>query len=185
MISDVHLGKIHHFRLNGYPLPSKASENNYLRLERLIKTWSPERVIFLGDLFHSKINQDWYIFESFVLSYPDISFELIKGNHDILDEALFTKVFDTVYQEECILGPFRLTHDILPSPNFYNICGHIHPAVRIKGKGLQSIRLPCFYFTKEYAILPAFGVFTGSFTISPSKDDRTYIIADNEVIQFG
>lgn len=184
LISDVHLGKIDHFRKNGFPLPPDASKSNYLKIDRLIKNYIPDRVLFLGDLFHSILNQDWFHFEAFVLSHPKISFELIKGNHDILDSAHFENVFDVIYEEECTITPFRFTHDILPSEEYYNICGHIHPSVRIKGKGLQSVRLPCFYFSDRYAILPAFGIFTGTFTISPKKSDSVYIIAENEVILF-
>jgi len=105
------------------------------------------------------------------------------GNHDILDRKILVQALDLIHEQDCQLGPFLLTHDPQPGSGLYNLCGHIHPAIRIKGVGLQSERLPCFYFSEDYGILPAFGSFTGAHTLTPSKKDSVYIIAENEVIQ--
>ncbi|HNU41619.1 MAG TPA: phosphoesterase, partial [Cyclobacteriaceae bacterium] len=66
----------------------------------------------------------------------------------------------------------------------YNLSGHIHPAVRLKGTGRQSVMLPCFYFGKQQGILPAFGSFTGMARIVPKKEDRIFVIAENKVIAY-
>jgi len=184
LISDVHLGKVDHFRKNGIGIPSKATLGNYHLLQHLIQTYSPERILFLGDIFHSTLNKDWLRFRSFVEANQFISFELVKGNHDILDNALFEEVFDQIYHEQLVLKPFLFTHDIVKDKELYNLCGHIHPSIRIKGKGLQSIRLPCFYFAEDHGILPAFGSFTGTYTLTPSSSDTVYVIAEDEVLSF-
>jgi metallophosphoesterase superfamily enzyme len=58
-----------------------------------------------------------------------------------------------------------------------HICGHIHPVVRMKGKGRQKIRLRCFIKEPTRLILPAFGYFTGGFEIKPQEEIIIYPIA--------
>jgi metallophosphoesterase superfamily enzyme len=63
----------------------------------------------------------------------------------------------------------------------YALAGHVHPAVRIAGAGLQSERLPCFVVGRQRAILPAFGSFTGSATQTWAKDDAIVAIAEERL----
>ena len=64
----------------------------------------------------------------------------------------------------------------------FNVCGHIHPGVRIPVGLRQSIRTPCFYFGKKHAILPAFGIFTGNYIINPAVNDSIYAIVEERII---
>ena len=182
LISDVHLGKVDHFRKNGIGIPSGASMINYTRLSGLFNRLKPRRVIFLGDLFHSDQNTDWFIFQAFIKNYQHIQFTLIKGNHDIIQDEKLQSLMDEVIDIGLELGPFYLTHEPLEHHSLYNLCGHIHPAVRLRGKGLQSVRLPCFYFKTNQCILPAFGSFTGGYTIEPKNYEDVFVVAENEVI---
>lgn len=181
IISDLHLGKIDHFRKNGLAIPSKANDKNYKLLTLLFQRLKPVEVLFLGDLFHSDHNQDWTRFQGFLAQYSDIKFVLIKGNHDILHETLFDNLLDEVHTEGLSKGPFYLSHEPVDH-SLYNICGHIHPSVKIKGHGKPSVRLPCFFFEHNRGILPAFGVFTGSYTMEPKKNDHVYIVCEGEVV---
>ncbi len=180
LIADSHLGKIQHFRKSGIAVPGRADLENILRLEALILKYKPEQVIFLGDLFHSDMNYEWLEFKSFVKKYREVRFVLIQGNHDILHLGSY-KMFE-LHQEPLRYGPFILSHEPLDGSNLYNLCGHIHPGVRMTGLGRQSMRLPCYYFTKNQGVLPAFGVFTGLHMLKPSKQDSIFIIAGSEVI---
>ena len=183
LISDIHLGKISHFRKNGMALPPSASEDNYERLSTLLKRYRPERVVFLGDLFHSSYNQDWDRFGEFLSSFSDISFELVLGNHDILDKQDFVTVLDHVYTKSLIEPPFLLTHHPTTDREYYNLCGHIHPSFIVRGKGRQSLRLPCFHFSEHCGILPAFGTFTGTFNIRPETGDQIFLVANDELVK--
>ncbi len=183
-ISDVHLGKVNHFRKNGFPIPQAAGIDNYNRLKAVIHHTQPHSIIFLGDLFHSHINQDWLLFESFAKEFPGIKLELVVGNHDIINRDILLNVVDDIHEEEYILSPFILTHHPRSDNEYYNLCGHIHPSVRIKGRGHQSIKLPCFYFTPTSGILPAFGSFTGTHTIVPENHDDVFLIVKGEVVRF-
>ncbi|MGB8193324.1 MAG: hypothetical protein WCF67_15445, partial [Chitinophagaceae bacterium] len=82
-------------------------------------------------------------------------------------------------------GPFTFVHDLEAcekEEHEYIFSGHIHPGICISGAGRQSLRLPCFYFTKKYAVLPAFSHFTGLATIEPNAQKTVFAIADKTII---
>jgi metallophosphoesterase superfamily enzyme len=56
--------------------------------------------------------------------------------------------------------------------------------VTIRGSGRQKERLPCFLIGEHVALLPAFGSFTGTFTVKPNPRDRVYLVAEGEVLAF-
>ncbi len=183
-IADLHLGKVEHFRKEGFPLPVQAGHASINKLEELIKKINPEEVIFLGDLFHSNYNSAWITFKNSMEIFHEKKFTLVIGNHDILSDEDYSDSVLEVVPEPYILEPFILTHhpeEEVPI-NLYNLCGHIHPAVRLKGRAMQSMRLPCFYFSDHVGILPAFGTFTGSHTIQAQAGERVYVVADDRVI---
>ena len=68
--------------------------------------------------------------------------------------------------------------------NKYNLCGHIHPAIKIFGSAKQSLRVECFYFGEKHGILPAFGRFTGNAKMPKrKKEDTVLAIANQKIIQ--
>lgn len=179
LLSDLHLGKAGHFRKFGVPVPSHVHLGDLKRLSTLINTYLPEQIIFLGDLFHSDYNIDWEYFCDWILDYDSLSFTLVKGNHDILYRLDYQEAGLNVI-EELIIGDFSLTHE-KKSNQLYNISGHIHPSVRLKGAARQGMTLPCFYFADDHGYLPAFGAFTGYANITPKERDKIYVIADKSV----
>ena len=185
LLADLHFGKINHFRKSGIPVPSKANDQNSEFLIDLLNRLKPERVIFLGDLFHSHYNEEWEVLGQVLHHFSSCSFELVKGNHDIMSNLQYERHKMRVHKRELKIGPFMLTHEPLENSrdDFYNIAGHIHPGVHLSGKGRQSLTLPCFYFGKHQGIIPAFGSFTGLAKISPKKDDRIFVIADGKILK--
>lgn len=181
LISDVHLGKVSHFRKYGAAIPQKAIQANFDLMNEVVEFFNPNTIYFLGDLFHSHINNEWKYFEDWV-SKNQPKIKLINGNHDIISplkyEALGIKVLDELVEKN-----FLLTHHPEEREGFFNFCGHIHPAVKIHGSGKQSLRLPCFFKSPNQLILPAFGEFTGSFTLIPTKKDQVYAIAEGLIIK--
>ncbi len=181
LLADLHLGKVSHFRKNGISVPAMAEKNNLWRLADILLKHQPEKVIFLGDLFHSKFNTSWNSFVDFLNSFPKIEFILIKGNHDILPEQTFNeagiKVLDALE-----IHPFLFTHNAVET-DLYNIHGHIHPGVRIRGSGRQSLTLPCFHFGIKTGVFPSFGDFTGLYKIKPTKNDRVFVSNGNGVVE--
>jgi DNA ligase-associated metallophosphoesterase len=183
LLADLHLGKINHFRKSGIAVPSKANDHNLEILMDVIALTNPQRIICLGDLFHSHYNPEWEVFGELVKHYAHISFELVLGNHDIMSEQQYSRKGIKVH-DKLMIGSFLLTHHPMEEvpQDVYNISGHLHPGVHMKGRGKQSIMLPCFYFGVQQAILPAFGLFTGLARIAPKKNDKVFVVADNSVM---
>lgn len=186
LIADLHFGKINHFRKSGIPVPARANDKNSETLISLLQQTKPERVIFLGDLFHSHYNEEWEVVGQIRKHFASCQFELVVGNHDILSAVQYERHHVQVTKNQLQLGKFLLTHEPLAEvpDGWYNLCGHIHPAVQLRGSGKQSVTLPCFYFGSNQAILPAFGSFTGMARIVPKKEDRIFVIADNKLIAY-
>ncbi len=182
ILSDLHLGKGMHFRKAGLPIPLISHQKDFAQLIELLKTPNLEQVIFLGDLFHSSYNSDWELLGEVLKDYQHLEFILVQGNHDILHQQHYTrfgfKVVDVLH-----LSSFVFSHEPLENPAAYNIYGHIHPGVRLQGKGRQSLRLPCFFFSQNYAVLPSFGKLTGLYALQPKKGDAIFAIADAKVVQ--
>ena len=180
VIADAHLGKAAHFRKNGIALPLAMVQKDLDRLQGLLDTFQPETVLFLGDLFHSQPNVEWNWFGDWLSRNTHVTFELVLGNHDRdLQQHEVHKMLQTSTEKE--IGPFVFTHEPLEQPHatLYNICGHIHPGVRLSGKGGQHLRLPCFWFGEKQGILPAFGNLTGAVPLKGKA--KIYAIAQNQL----
>jgi DNA ligase-associated metallophosphoesterase len=183
-IADLHLGKINHFRRSGIPVPAKANDKNLELLIDLLNLTKPERVICLGDLFHSHYNPEWEVFGEVVKHFGNVSFELVLGNHDIMSRVQYRRK-GILLHDTLRLDPFIFTHHPLTEIELkcYNIAGHIHPGVNLRGKGKQSLTLPCFYFGECSGLLPAFGMFTGLAKIRPKKEDKVFVIVEDKIIE--
>jgi len=184
LIADLHLGKASHFRKAGIPVPNGVYDENIETLIKLLQWKRPERVIFLGDLFHSVHNREWNYFQAVIEQFPKVHFQLVLGNHDILDERHYSESGIEVINDELPFHGIRLTHEPLESlpEGEFNLYGHLHPGVRLLGKARQSLRLPCFHFSRQEGVLPAFGQFTGLALQKPKEGDRVYVVADEKVI---
>ena len=183
LLADLHLGKAQHFRKAGIPVPSDAGNSNWDKLIELLLGYQPKRVIFLGDLFHSVHNPVWEEFIDFIQPFAPTSFELIPGNHDILSDYQYQKSGLVIHEETLAMGPFLLSHEPSPTPEGqYNLVGHIHPCVYLKGNARQRLRLPCFYFGEKQGILPAFGSFTGMAPLQPKSVDQVFVVTEEAVL---
>ena len=185
LIADLHLGKVNHYRKAGYPVPIKANDENTTVLIDLLNHHKPERMVFLGDLFHSHYNEEWEVLGQVMRHFQSTSFELVMGNHDIMSTLQYERHNVVIHREELRIGKLLLTHAPLEKgeAGFYNIAGHIHPGARLYGKGRQALLLPCFHFGKDHGLLPAFGSFTGLYPIRVAKGDQVYVIAEQEIIE--
>jgi len=183
VISDMHLGKGAHFRKAGIQVPNTITATDLEKLAILIAAYQPEILLVTGDMFHHKMNSEVDTFRLWREQYPALRVILVKGNHDLLQEADYAGLSIEICLKEYLCFPFRFVHD-QPKvfDEYYNIAGHIHPGVTIYGKARQSIKLPCFYFGKTCAILPAFSVFTGLSKIHAEEGDQFYAITPGKVV---
>lgn len=184
LLADLHFGKVNHFRKSGIAVPAKANDKNADSLIGAINSTKPDRVVFLGDLFHSHYNEEWETVGQITNHFSACSFELVLGNHDILSEQQYERNSLKVFKQELKIGQWLLTHEPLKDLpiDHYNLSGHIHPGVRLQGRARQSLMLPCFYFGKRNGILPAFGSFTGLAKITPKQGEKVFAIAEEKII---
>ena len=183
LLADVHLGKVAHFRKNGIAVPRKAEGVFYQKIEALLQTFSVDRIIFLGDLFHSDQNNEWHLFAAWV-EQQTAELILVEGNHDVIPAWKFEQLKLTVVNS-LSEDNFNFSHFPKEVYNSFVFCGHVHPGVKLKGGGLQRISLPCFYHSKHQLILPAFGAFTGLHLLQAKLGDQVYVTTGKEVIAFG
>ncbi|WP_317192218.1 ligase-associated DNA damage response endonuclease PdeM [Robertkochia sediminum] len=180
LVADVHLGKAAHFRKNGMAVPTGTMFRAYEKIDTLIRKFNPDTLCFLGDLFHSSPNNEWDLFADWT-THIESDIVLIKGNHDLIPEHRLESLGIHI-RDSWDLPPFYLTHEPNEDGDTFNICGHIHPGVRLRGPGRQSLRLPCFFKKEHQLILPAFGEFTGKHVLSPQATDQVYAVTPEEVL---
>jgi DNA ligase-associated metallophosphoesterase len=190
IISDLHFGKTGHFRKSGIAVPQSVYKEDLQRLVSQIQYFQPSQLIIVGDFFHSQLNKELDLFKKWRADFPNLIIHLIKGNHDILHHDWYSQCDIQLTEETKIINEFCFIHDISvigqnykPQTTNYFFSGHIHPGIRINGAGKQSLCFPCFYFGKEYAVLPAFSRFTGVALIDPKKNENVFAIVGNKLVQ--
>ena len=185
ILSDLHLGKSGHFRKNGIPAPANVHLDDLRGLLELADSLKPLAVLVIGDLFHSTYNAEWELLVAFIEEYGSLNLQLVPGNHDILDSDHYQRAGIELMPPAHVRLPFVFSHDVISDlpDDLYCISGHRHPGIRLLGKGRQKMTLPCFLFSEQQALLPAFGRFTGLSVISPGDNDRIYAIAEGRIHQ--
>lgn len=181
LLADIHLGKVGHFRKSGIPVPRKVESVFYDKISKLKNSLNFSQIIFLGDLFHSSLNNEWFLFENWVKKSV-LKIILIKGNHDIIPKLKFQQVGIKTYNDLKI-EKFLFTHHPKKINDHFVFSGHIHPGVRLAGKGKQIMKFPCFIYNKDQIILPSFGGFTGMHLPKIKNDDQVFVITNKEVIE--
>jgi DNA ligase-associated metallophosphoesterase len=187
LLADTHLGKSAHFRRAGIAVPRAVADANFERLRSLLVDFRPERVLVLGDLFHSDYNSAWEEFADLIAQFDAVRFELVPGNHDVLGAARYAEAGLHLHPAVLDEGPFRFQHfpphpEETPPADRYILSGHLHPCVRLRGNGRDGARLPCFYFGGQHGILPAFGAFTGCAEAAVRRGDRVYVVTPTAVV---
>lgn len=184
LLADIHLGKVNHFRRSGIAVPTQSNDENMENLIALLQKYTPGKVIFLGDLFHSHYNGEWEVFGQMLKYFPATCFELVIGNHDIMSEYQYLKHQLVIHREPLVLNGIVMSHEPLDTfdDDLYNLAGHIHPGVVLRGRGRQGIKLPAFIFTENMGLLPAFGAFTGLAKIRPAKKDKVFVIVEDHIV---
>lgn len=185
-IADAHFGKVAAFRAAGIALPPGTTTHALARLDECVRITQAKHIVFLGDFLHSRdarANETFARFAAWRLEHSGIELTLVRGNHDAHagDPPAGWKM--RCINEGETLSPFCLAHHPEPDLRGYVLAGHIHPAVRLQGRANDSLRLPCFWFGQYVCVLPAFGEFTGTYTVQPQTGDRVFVVANEEVIE--
>jgi len=184
ILSDIHLGKVAHFRKEGIAVPQKIFQEDLQRLFSVIQYFKPKALIVVGDMFHSVANKELDLFAKWRQDISQIAIELVIGNHDILHKNWYANNNINIHTSYLLEGDFCFQHDVCSNmmADKYYFSGHLHPGVKIRGLGKQSLVFPCFYFNHSMAILPAFSKFTGVQLVAKEKTDNLFAIANDTII---
>lgn len=186
LIADAHLGKAATFRAAGIAVPGGTTAEALARIDLLLRRTAARRLVFLGDLLHARegnapSTRD--ALDRWRRRHEDLEVILVRGNHDRRagdpDPCLGIRCVDPPLHDP----PFALRHHPDPAPASYTLAGHLHPAVRLAGRGRQRGRLPCFWVGTRVAVLPSFGDFTGAADVESGPGDRVFVIAEDQVIR--
>lgn len=188
ILADLHFGKSGHFRKSGIGVPQNIYKEDLQRLFAQIQFFKPSTLLIAGDMFHSHANKEIDFFLKWRNDMPALAIHLIKGNHDLLPAKFYEEANIQVSRKKLAIKNFCFTHDISShceeeGEEMFTFSGHIHPGIRVSGVGKQSFKLPCFYFTDDYAVLPAFSMFTGLYKLKPKKTDTVFALVEDQVIK--
>jgi DNA ligase-associated metallophosphoesterase len=186
IVSDLHIGKAGHFRKAGIPVSQRIYTEDLQRLLAAVLFFKVTQLIIVGDLSHSRNNSEMDMFKRWRHDFPDLTVHLVKGNHDILSAAWYKECDIQLHHEPLCIGPFCFCHDACDEEKEkgkYIFSGHIHPGIKIRGMGKQSLCFPCFYFAKDHCVLPAFSKFTGLSLVRPEQGEQVFAIVDNAVMK--
>lgn len=183
-VADIHLGKDSAMLASGIPIPFGATSETLCRLSRVLESSGAEKLVLLGDLWHAKAGRTDRFYGDFLAwrrFHCQVAIVLIEGNHDAKSGPLSSEANVTQVTEPYPMTPFALCHIPQSNKDGYVLSGHVHPGVVMEGYGRQAIKLPCFWFGRKMAVLPAFGEFTGCAKVSPVDGDQVLVIADGHV----
>lgn len=186
LVADAHFGKAATFRAGGIFVPRGTTAATLARLDGALARTAAARLVFLGDLLHAREGRSpetLRLVAEWRASRAAVEVVLVRGNHDRAagdpPESLGIACVDPPMCE----GALAFTHHPRAIEGHYDIAGHVHPAVRLRGRGRQWERLPCFWVRAECMVLPAFGDFTGLGDVELAERDRAFAVADGAVVE--
>ena len=186
-VADLHLGKSATFRARGLPVPSGTTQDNLQRLATLVRTHAAQRVVFLGDLLHSKHAQRAAAIaplHAWRAAHAGLRCVLVRGNHDSHagdpPPSLGFEIVDEPWPVAGATGLVACHHPQRAAAGTV-LAGHWHPAVTLRGPARDHQRLACFCLVDGLLVLPAFGAFTGSSPQSPPPGSVCYPVGGGRV----
>lgn len=185
IVADVHLGKESVFGRSGLAIPDGSTQTDLARLAGLIERRGAQRLVVLGDLVHAPPDPGatWpAALSAWLDAHPTLSVQVIAGNHDrpTARRRLDPRIVWT--EGPLKMPPFVLAHEPARSGNGYVLCGHLHPALRLKVRS-DALRSPVFWLTREVGVLPSFGRFTGGYNVRPHPEDRVFMTGPGALVE--
>lgn len=185
ILADLHLGKSGHFRKSGIGIPQTVFKEDMQRLLQLVQFFKPQKLIVVGDMFHSEANKELGLFSRWRKDVSWLKIELVRGNHDILTKEWYADNDIELHQDKLVINNIGFQHDYIPGEepdNIYVFSGHIHPGVVVRGGAKQHLSFPCFHFAESYCTLPAFSLFTGFSLVQKRKKQVVFAIVNNTLV---
>ncbi len=185
IVADVHFGKAAAFRAQGVPVPRGTTSDNLRRLTALVAAHGANEILFLGDFMHARAAHATATLDAlrqWRVQHPSLKLTLVRGNHDLHAGDPPSDLGIVVTDEPFAIDGLAFCHHPHTRPAAYALAGHLHPVFRL-GRGIDTLRLPCFVVGPRGMILPSFGAFTGGFAIAPQAGERVFVAAEDAVWQ--
>ena len=166
------------------PVPSGTTLANLQRLSQLIAHYQPAQLVFLGDFLHAAHARTPTLLAALAdwrAAHSQLACTLVRGNHDSRAGDPPAELGITVVDEPHAMGPFAACHHPQQQPGRMVLAGHVHPALTLQGAGRDSLRLPCFCLEAGQLVLPAFGEFTGGWTVTPQPGRQLFAVGGQVV----
>jgi DNA ligase-associated metallophosphoesterase len=186
-IADLHLGKSATFRARGLPVPAGTTRDNLQRLGTLVHEHRAARIVFLGDLLHSRHAQQADVIaplQAWRAAHASVRCVLVRGNHDAHagdpPRSLGFEIVDEPWPVDGAPGLVACHHP-QPAAHATVLAGHWHPAVTLRGPARDHQRLACFCLAGKVLVLPAFGAFTGSSPHAPPSGSLCWPVGGERV----
>jgi DNA ligase-associated metallophosphoesterase len=163
VVADLHFEKGSSFATRGRNfLPPYDTRATVEALARLVRHYTPKRLVALGDSFHddgaaSRLHIDDVARLERIAEQTELVW--IAGNHDPSPpDGLGGRI-----EEELAIGPLRFRH-IPEGREAGEVAGHLHPkaTVVVRGHGLTR---RCFVTDGVKLVLPAFGAYAGGLDV--------------------
>lgn len=171
-VSDLHLEKGSSFARKGMLLPPWDTHNTIDRLTLLLRRWSPEVVVALGDSFHDATGSgrlpatEQQRLNAMTGAHR---FIWVQGNHDpAAPEGLGGEWVETY-----TAGPVVFRHQAITAADPGEIVGHHHPKATVPARA-GSVSRPCFVVDGRRLMMPAFGAYTGGLDVRDPAIHRLF-----------
>ena len=171
-VSDLHLEKGSSFARRGMLLPPWDTHVTLDRLTLLLRRWSPETVVALGDSFHDASGSG---------RLPETEqkrvnamtkahrFIWVQGNHDPSPpEGLGGE-----WVENFVNGPITFRHEAIAGSQAGEVVGHHHPKATVPAR-TGNVSRSCFVFGGNRLMMPAFGAYTGGLDVRDPAIHRLF-----------
>jgi DNA ligase-associated metallophosphoesterase len=179
-VADLHLGKAAAYRALGQPVPSGTTQANLGRLAALLLQHQPQTLVFLGDFLHSAEARTASVIDELTTwraAFAATRCVLVRGNHDRRAGDPPPALGIEVVEEPWRMGPFAACHHPQKQAQQLVLAGHVHPTVVLRGRAREHLRLPCFALDAHQLLLPAFGEFTGGWTLAATPGVELFAVA--------
>ncbi|MDG2020908.1 MAG: hypothetical protein P8J59_03060 [Phycisphaerales bacterium] len=189
IVADLHLGTPETHRSLAVSMPEGIAEEALDRLERIIATWHPKRLMLLGDLVQLAENPNDPLIVAFTRWRHRINLPIsMIGSHAEASGTIPPSWRIDDDGEHRRIGPFELRHhpradDAEPRDDVpMLIAGHRHPVIPL-GSGLKRTLAHAFILEPRQLILPAFTPYARGVRVRPTTSRSVYAIADGAVAE--
>lgn len=190
--SDLHWGRELFLQKKGMPIPETSFARETVLLEKMFAHTEAKEWWILGDFIHHPegLEEDFlermvkWCKERLVQNGGTLNaIRFVPGNHDRQLKKWIDR-FPFVFEKDGIIrDSFQFLHEPLAfsKSGYFSWYGHMHPAISPPIMG--NYKLPCFWLKKEHAYLPAFSRLAGGYEINPGREDRVFVLTEEQVIQ--